>query len=246
VQNISKNKIKWIRSLHSKKNRDSEQLFLVEGDKMIAESLVYKKENIHSIYYTNLSQLDLKTFSEFENFEITEKELEQISTLKNPSKSFAVLKYDVVKPTKSTFKIAVDTVQDPGNMGTILRLADWFGVDEVICSFDTVDIYNPKVVQASMGAIFRVNVTYCDLPAYIKESELPSYGAFLEGTNIYSSKLSPKGILVLGNEGNGISDAVKKEIDHYITIPKKGKSESLNVSTATGILLSEFFRNELL
>lgn len=138
--------------------------------------------------------------------------------------------------------IALDSVQDPGNMGTILRLADWFGVQKVICSKTTVDIYNPKVIQATMGAFLRIQVEYLDLKEFFATTDLPVYGALLEGKNVYAQPLKPHGILLMGNEGNGISDELKPFISQPLTIPKKGQTESLNVSIATSILLSEFFR----
>lgn len=240
---LSKNKIKWIRSLQQKKFREELGLFVVEGEKMVNEILEYCKENIQFLCYTKDSSIPLSSVN-FETILVTEEELKSISSLKNPNKSLAVLKIPAKKEIKTNFRIALDGIQDPGNIGTILRLADWFDVKEIICSKDTVDIYNPKVVQASMGAIFRINVIYCDLANYLSKANQPIYGALLEGENIYKKKIEPKGILVLGNEGNGISKPIISLINEPITIPRFGKAESLNVSVATGILLSEFFRGK--
>ena len=243
MQSISKNKIKWIRSLQQKKIRDDLGLFVVEGEKMVNEALESNEYEVVFLCLTKSSIIISKN-SNCEVVLVTEEELKSISSLKNPNKSLVVLKIPVQKVVKTEFKIALDGIQDPGNMGTILRLADWFDVKEIICSKDTVDIYNPKVVQASMGAIFRINVLYCDLPGYLSKTKEPIFGALLEGENIYKKTVQPKGILILGNEGNGISKDVISLVNQPITIPRFGKAESLNVSVAAGILLSEFFRND--
>ncbi len=148
----------------------------------------------------------------------------------------------MISDSTADFHLALDEIQDPGNLGTIIRLADWFGVKNIVCSRNTADCFNPKVVQATMGSLFRVNIVYEDLKTFIEAKNLPVFGAFLEGKSIYKSSLSPKGILVLGNEGKGISSEIEKCITQKITIPRFGEAESLNVSVATGILLSEFFR----
>lgn len=238
---LSKNKIKWIRSLQQKKFREELGLFIVEGEKMVTEALETCLDDIQFLCHTKDSSIALNNPS-FETTLATDEELKAISSLKNPNKSLAVLKIPAKKEITTEFRIALDGIQDPGNMGTILRLADWFDVKEIICSKDTVDIYNPKVVQASMGAIFRINVVYCDLADYLSKTCQPIYGALLEGENIYQKKIEPKGILILGNEGNGISKPIISLVNEPITIPRFGKAESLNVSVATGILLSEFFR----
>jgi TrmH family RNA methyltransferase len=244
VQSISKNKIKWIRSLQQKKNREDLGLFIVEGEKMVNEALNSFGNYIEFLCITKFSTIIPKNPT-FEVAIASDEELKSISSLKNPNKSLIVLKIPKTKTVDTQFRIALDGIQDPGNMGTILRLADWFNVKEIICSNDTVDIYNPKVVQASMGAIFRINVIYCDLVDYLTETKEPIFGALLEGENIYKKTVKPNGILVLGNEGNGISKEVISLIKNPITIPRFGKAESLNVSVATGILLSEFFRGSI-
>ena len=241
MQSLSKNKIKWIRSLQLKKNRDELGLFIVEGEKMVQEAIENFSQQIDFLVVTKFSSIKTDDVS-FEVAIATDEELKSISTLKNPNKSLVVLKLPAKIRIETSFRIALDGIQDPGNLGTILRLADWFDVKEIICSKETVDVYNPKVVQASMGAIFRIKVTYCDLEDYLKKSKETIFGALLEGQNIYKKSVEPKGILVLGNEGNGISEKIIPLITEPITIPRFGQAESLNVSVATGILLSEFFR----
>jgi TrmH family RNA methyltransferase len=241
VDSLSKNKIKWIRSLQQKKFRDQLGLFIVEGEKMVNEAIESRGFEIVFLCLTKSSTI-VPSNPNYEVVLASEDELKSISTLKNPNKSLVILKIPNKTEVKSDFKIALDGIQDPGNMGTILRLSDWFDVKEIVCSKETVDIYNPKVVQASMGAIFRINVIYCDLVDYLIKAENPVFGALLAGENIYKKQVNPKGILVLGNEGNGISEKVIPLITEPITIPRFGKAESLNVSVATGILLSEFFR----
>ena len=242
MENLSKNKIKWIRSFHLKKNRDEANVFIVEGEKMIQELIENFPNSIDFLCVTKESDHFSKNNSLVHAVATTE-ELKTISSMKSPNKSLAIVKKLDLKPSKSSFKLVLDNIQDPGNIGTILRLADWFNVKEIICSKETVDIYNPKVVQASMGAIFRITVTYCDLENYLTNFSGPIFGALLEGQNIYKQKLLPEGLLILGNEGNGISEKIKPFITDPITIPRFGKAESLNVSIATGILLSDFFRN---
>lgn len=243
MQNLSKNKIKWIRSLQLKKNREELGLFVVEGEKMVGEALTNTPHLIHFLCVTKDSSIITEN-PDFETALATDEELKSISSLKNPNKSLVLLKTLPIKTVTTDFRIALDGIQDPGNMGTILRLADWFGVKEIICSHDTVDIYNSKVVQASMGAIFRINVIYCELETYLKKTSEPIFGALLEGENIYKKSVEPKGILILGNEGKGISKGIIDLITEPITIPRFGEAESLNVSVATGILLSEFFRGQ--
>jgi TrmH family RNA methyltransferase len=241
VSGLSKNKIKWIRSLHLKKNRDEFGLFLVEGEKMVTEALREFPEIIEEVYTT----CALDTFLYKGAIElISDAELSQLSTLKTPNKTLAVLR----KPEKVGSNISeglilvLDGVQDPGNMGTILRTADWFGVQKIVCSEDTADIYNPKVIQASMGSMLRMDVTYTALDTFLSSCQLPVYGALLEGENVYNTALVRNAVLVMGNEGKGIRPNIQAYINSPIHIPGFGKAESLNVAVATGILLSEFAR----
>lgn len=239
---ISKNYIKLIHSLERKKIRDEQGEFVLEGEKIVLEILNWKSDYLVHLFYTEDFKSNISHFDKSKCTEITEKELKTISRLQTPNKVLAIFKKWDLSEVKSDFYLALDGVQDPGNMGTIMRLADWFGIPEIICSKETVDCFNPKVVQATMGAIFRVQVRYVDLETYLPTLNLPVYGALLEGQNVYQTTLSPKGILVLGNEGKGISQPIQKMIDHPISIPRFGEAESLNVSTAGAILLSEFFR----
>jgi RNA methyltransferase, TrmH family len=240
---ISKNKIKWIRSLHLKKNRDESKLFIIEGEKLLEEALVWAHDKIQEIYYTSSCKLIDKVESNKLKYEVTESDLEKISCLKKPNKVLAILSYFEVSETENNFKVVLDDIQDPGNLGTIIRTADWFGFNEIICSKNTVDCYNPKVVQATMGALFRVKITYSNLRDIFQHNNLPVYGALLNGENIYEKSFTKNGILLLGNEGNGISKELHEFIDNPITIPSFGNTESLNVSTAMGILLFQIKKN---
>jgi RNA methyltransferase, TrmH family len=239
---LSINKIKWIRSLHDKKSRDSEGLYLIEGEKMVEEALSTRPELIHTLIELNgVRQPDLAFQGAY--YSCTEKQLNQVSTLKTPNKLLAVVR----KPLDQTVDLsglvlALDGIQDPGNLGTIMRIADWFGIRQIICSNDTVDCYNPKVVQASMGAVLRVSINYSDLEEVLSNYTGKIYGAFLEGNSIYKEQLNQTGIIVLGNEGNGIRKEVSQFITDKIHIPSFGGAESLNVSVAAGIIVSEFKR----
>lgn len=242
METVSKNKIKEIRSLQQKKFRDELGLFVVEGVKMVEEVVQFVPHLIDCCIYTSDYQHAFSNQS-FPHFQVDAKTLGQCSSLKTPNKVLIVLKTLNHTHKDVQFSLAIDGVQDPGNMGTILRLADWFGVEQIVCSSNTVDCYNPKVVQASMGAIVRIPVIYCDLKEYLNNSNQSIYGALLEGKNVFKEQLPFEGILLMGNEGNGISEELIPFITHPITIPKFGQAESLNVSVATGILLSEFKRN---
>lgn len=237
---LSKEQVKRIQALHKKKFRDEKRLFIIEGRKTIEEAILHRSDCIQTIYSTSSESF---SNSKFKTTLISPTDLNKISTLKQPQGDLAICQYLQNNTTPSSnFKIALDKIQDPGNMGTIIRLAAWFGVDEIIASPDTVDCYNPKVVQATMGAIFNVGISYCDLKSYLEASKQPVYGALLEGENVYSSQLQKDGILLMGNEGNGISNELIPLISHPITIPRFGSGESLNVAMATGILISEFHR----
>lgn len=243
MSELSKNKIKWIRSLQQKKHRDELGLFYVEGEKMVHEAIQYTPELIELIAYTSDFKYNLPN-SSIEQIEVNSRELEQISSLQSPNKAFAVLKKPkFTLPSKSDQLIlTLDSVQDPGNMGTIMRIADWFGIKTIVCSDTTVDCFNPKVVQSSMGAIFRIQTHYTNLDKWLESCNSNIYGALLEGENIYHKTDLPHGILLMGNEGKGISHSLQKFITHPISIPRFGNAESLNVSVATGIIVSEFLR----
>jgi TrmH family RNA methyltransferase len=241
---ISKNQIKLIKSLQQKKYRKLYQLFFAEGVKVIQELL-----------NSNYELVELFTTQElFQNTEkskvnlISETELKSISALVTPNECLAVfvIPEKEKKDYSNSLQIALDDIRDPGNMGTIIRLADWFGIQNILCSKATVDVYNPKVIQATMGSIARVNVMYCDLKKELFDIKQPVYGTLLEGNSIYTEQLMQPSIIVLGNESNGISSEIQTLITHKITIPRFGsmqQTESLNVATATAIVLSEFCRN---
>ena len=243
---FSKSQIKLIKSLSQKKFRMKEGLFVIEGKKGIFE-LLDSGLKLHSLYTTeNIFEAPAER-----SFAISEAELKKISNLSTPQTALAVFHIPKQeKPEAKGLQVALDEIQDPGNLGTIIRMCDWFGVEQLICSRGTVDCYNPKVVQATMGSIARVQIHYVDLPEYLAEAnkKSPVYGAFLEGENIYSQPLSVDGIVVMGNEANGISSEVEKLVTQKLVIPQFGssqKTESLNVATATAIFLSEFRRRTL-
>jgi TrmH family RNA methyltransferase len=239
---LSKNQIKLITSLQQKKQRNIHRLFFAEGIKVIQELLESKFELEHLF----TTQNDFQEVSTDKKVHIDEGDLKKISALSTPNSCLAVFKIPNEKKIQdSGLILALDAVRDPGNLGTILRLCDWFGINQLICSKDAVDIYNPKVVQATMGSIARVNVNYIDLESLISQTPLPVFGTFMEGDNIYKTDLPQEGIIVLGNEANGISPEIEKLIKQRLTIPRFGpiqKTESLNVATATAVILSEFRR----
>lgn len=237
---VSKSQIKLITSLQQKKYRDREGLFIAEGPKVISE-LKEAGLKLHSFFSTEFSE-----DTSYVNFSVTEVELQKMSGLKTANKSLAVFEI----PKQATIAseglvLALDAIRDPGNLGTIIRLCDWFGVTQLLCSLDTADCYNPKVIQATMGSISRVQVHYLNLAEYLSNASVPVFGGVLNGQNLYTSEIPKSGIIVMGNEANGISEEVTEALTHKITIPQFGaeqKTESLNVATATAILLSEFRR----
>ena len=230
---VSKNQIKYLKSLELKKFRDQYGVFVAEGPKVVN---------------------DLK--GHFELVELLEGEdADRVSFLDTPQHVFAVFKKAAESPIPSPhdeLMLALDDVQNPGNLGTIIRLADWFGITHILCSKGCADIYNPKVVQATMGALARVQVHEVDLPQFIKDAQaqngtdFPVYGTFLDGDNIYETSLQPHGLIVMGNEGHGISESVAAKVTHRLLIPNypqgRETSESLNVAIATAIVCSEFRR----
>ena len=238
---ISNSQTKLITSLKQKKYRDRERLFVAEGPKVISE-LLDEGLKLRGLFSTEPSNIPEK-----DHFQVTDGELKKISFLTTPNTSLAVFEIPVLSlPKDSGLIVVLDALRDPGNLGTIIRLCDWFGVEQLICSEDTADCYNPKVVQASMGSLARVQVHYLSLPEFLEETKLPTYGGFMDGKNIYSESLPKNAILVLGNEANGISEAISEAIGNRISIPRFGKiqkTESLNVATATAIFLSEFRRS---
>ncbi len=251
----SKNQIKLIQSLKLKKHRDSHNVFVAEGEKLVSE--IIRNKNTKPLWIFHTSDTDTSIISgDYNNVceVVTEQELKKLSFLATPNKIIGVFSkfnsYLNNNALNNDITLCLDEVQDPGNMGTIIRLADWFGIKNIICSPKSADIYNPKVVQATMGAIARVNICYTHLPdfikRYIKDTGNPVYGTFLDGDDIYTSNLNRKSMIIMGNEGNGISKNVSELITEKLLIPNysdnKTKSESLNVGIAAGIICSEFRR----
>lgn len=256
MQTISKNLIKQIRSLELRKFRRQEGEFVAEGNKLVQDNL--KALHCHRLVATTdwwNAHPEAETSAE-ECYTITPQEMERLSLMQSPQEvlgTFRLPDYPltpaVMEALQKELVVALDEVQDPGNLGTIIRLCDWFGIRTIVCSANTADCFAPKVVQATMGAIARVKVIYTNLPDFLQQmrkADVPVYGTFLEGENIYGTNLTPNGILVMGNEGRGISDAVGQTVSHKLFIPPYPAnaltSESLNVGIATAICVSEFRR----
>ena len=265
---ISKNKIKYIRSLELKKNRNKEGKFVAEGFKVVddllalqpADLIVATQEWLHGKHLADQTEV----------IEVTEEELKKVSFLQHPQQVLAVFRQDTgcnkqdsnnsqeeaeeknfgfSKINTQELSLALDGVQDPGNLGTIIRIADWLGITHIYCSQDTADVYNPKVVQATMGSIARVKVEYGNLLALVESlpADVPVYGTLLDGDNIYQQQLENRGLIVMGNEGKGISPALAKKVNRRLLIPNfpegRATADSLNVAIATAITCSEFRRN---
>ncbi len=241
METVSKSKIKQIKGLKLKKKRDEERLFVIEGNKIIHEVLSDRHTNVLYLVGTT-AFLEEFSWAKKTSFECSQKELKELSSFTNPNNGLAVVEYLPFKADNHGPILALDDIQDPGNFGTILRTADWFGIQTIICSKNTVDIYNPKVLQSTMGAFLRLSIQYVELSDYLSQSKLPIYGALLNGENVYNCEWEKEFILLMGNEGKGISEENQKFISNAVTIPRFGHTESLNVGIATGILLSEIKR----
>ena len=250
---ISKNKIKYIRSLELKKNRNKEGKFVAEGFKVVDDLLALQPADL--IVATQEWLHGKHLAAQTEVIEVTEEELKKVSFLQHPQQVLAVFRqatsgdYSI---NTSELSLALDGVQDPGNLGTIIRIADWFGITHIYCSQDTADVYNPKVVQATMGSIARVKVEYGNLLALVESlpADVPVYGTLLDGDNIYQQQLENRGLIVMGNEGKGISPALAKKVNRRLLIPNfpegRATADSLNVAIATAITCSEFRRTKSL
>lgn len=252
---LSKNKTKFINSIKKKKYRELYQCFFAEGEKLVDE-LLHSEFQITDILSTSewLDKNKQNLPLDIEISEITDAELKKISSLSSPNKVFAIAKQPKTSYKKSEIQndlsLILDNINDPGNLGTIIRISDWFGIKNIFCSNESVDTYNPKVVQASMGALYRVKVHYVDLDSFFPQFSINEnfniFGTFLEGENIYNEKLCNNGFIIMGSESHGISEYLKKHINKKLFIPNfpgdVKTSESLNISVATAIICSEFRR----
>ena len=244
---ISKAKIKFIRSLDQKKTRKEEKVFVAEGPKVVGDLMevmspvsLFATEGWLSVHsqHGDLCQV------------VTEEELHKISFLQHPQQVLAIFPQfdDTTAFNPNTLSLALDGLQDPGNLGTIIRIADWFGIESIYCSKDTADLYNPKVVQATMGSMARVKVQYTDLPEFIGSlpDGYPLYGTLLDGKDLYQQALTHYGLIIMGNEGNGISPEIRRKVNHQLLIPNfpegRKTADSLNVAIATAIICAEFRR----
>ena len=251
---LTNNKIKLIKSLDRKKSRTESGCFLVEGEKMVRELLQSRFETVEVFaVQPYIDELPATLKRKTEITAVSERDLERISFLKSPNKAVALAKLPDSQNIDSTdltgLNIALDNIQDPGNLGTIIRTAAWFGIRNVFCSTETVDVYNPKVIQSTMGAIFKVNITYCDLAtlaATARKAGIPMFGTRLDGENLYAAKLPKDAIVVMGNESKGLSAEISALMDSNLKIPSyappTADMESLNVAVATAIVCAEFRR----
>jgi TrmH family RNA methyltransferase len=253
---LSKNQIKFLNSLKQKKGREEEQLFIVEGVKIVSE-ILNSKINVTQLFATASYLQEKNINSSVETIEIKANELERISALSTPNEVFAVCKIPKlifnINLVTDKLTLVLDDIKDPGNLGTIIRIADWFGIENIICSKETVDVYNPKVLQATMGSIARVNIYYMALNDLLNINKInlnySVFGALLNGENIYSKPLPKNGFIIIGNESKGISNALFPFITNQVSIPSfshfnsaGGEAESLNAAIATAIICSEFRR----
>lgn len=252
---ISKNRLKYIRSLERKKHRKESGAFVVEGPKTVSDMLYSFRCRYVGATKEWLDKNSGRLAADVEVDELTLEELSRASFQEHPQQVIAVFDipsyhYDPTIPERQLV-LALDEIQNPGNLGTIIRIADWFGISDIICSEGTADIYNPKTVQSAMGSMSRVKVHYVDLAEMLKSlpSSCPVYGTFLDGENVYGSSLQDHGVIVMGNEGNGISDDILPFITHKLTIPNfntaETQADSLNVAVATAVICSEFKRRDI-
>ncbi|WP_257668536.1 TrmH family RNA methyltransferase [Parapedobacter tibetensis] len=246
---LSKSQIRTITSLQHKKFRKEHGLFAVEGTKSVTE-FIHSNYIVQHIFYTSQAAAKLdKIPQNIKSEEISEQDLKRISSLKTPQGVLALVRIPTIPPLTNdsllnSFHLVLDDVQDPGNLGTIIRTAEWFGFKSIVCSLGSVDAYNPKVVQASMGSLARMQVQYMDLLALIINIPVPVFGAVLDGAPIYETDFGPEGLVILGNEGNGISTALLAHIQHPITIPRIGQAESLNVAVSAALFCAELARRQ--
>lgn len=245
---VSQAQLKHIKSLQQKKFRNLHQQFVVEGEKMV-EELILSNFEVVDIFYTDEFSYPLS--GKISSSLISFKDLKKVSTLKTPNKAIAIAKIPSAKPidlASNNYSLVLDQIQDPGNLGTIIRTADWFGIPTIYCSSETVDCYNPKVIQSTMGSIFRVSIHYVELSelyAIARQSETPIIGTSLKGQNLYADSMPKHGLVVMGNESKGISDLTQTNLSYAVKIPsypENSKVESLNVSIATALICGELRR----
>ncbi len=250
---VSKNQIKWVKSLELKKNRKKEGCFVAEGPKVVGDLLRggFRARSIFTTANQTGGQAHCLSFQTrgLSPCLVLEEELRRLSFLQHPQEVLAVFEIPEDRDCcldPQVLSLALDGIQDPGNLGTIIRLADWFGIKDIFCSHETADAYNPKVVQATMGSLAHVHIHYCDLKELLKEASCPIYGTLLDGEDIYQKSLTKNGVIVMGNEGNGITPEIRAMVTDKLLIPNfstsSEKAESLNVAIATAITCSEFRR----
>ncbi|PCD89158.1 RNA methyltransferase [Vibrio mediterranei] len=240
---ISKNQLKLLRALSQKKQRKAHGLFLVEGEKNVLELLETSMVIKHVFATSEFLASNREALQRVECIEASLEELTKASSLVSNNAAVAVVVIPQMEiPAAKGMMIALDGVSDPGNLGTIIRIADWYGIKHIVASTDCADPYNPKTIRATMGSFGRVQVTLLDLPSYLEQASLPVYGAFLEGENVHKMTFSPEGILLMGSESHGVRPDAAQYVTDKITIPAFGGAESLNVAMATGIILDNFCR----
>ncbi|MDI9871522.1 TrmH family RNA methyltransferase [Flectobacillus roseus] len=244
---LSKNQIKYINSLQQKKFRQEYQSFVVEGAKSVVELLSSDFE-LESLYVTEDFYKETKPLLDKQPLRaeiVGQAELEKAGTFSSNNAALAVAKMKSNQElllNDTEYALVLDEIRDPGNLGTIIRIADWYGIQKIICSEGTVDLYNPKVISSTMGSFTRVSLFYTDLVKYLKGQQKPIYGAFLDSENVHTLKFAPSGYIIIGNEANGISEAVEEVVTHKITIPRFGGAESLNAGIATAVICDNLRR----
>ncbi|MDR3712542.1 MAG: RNA methyltransferase [Puia sp.] len=249
---LVKSQVKYIQSLGQKKFRDQEGVFVAEGPKIVSELLTASNVPLVTLYavkeWLEKNHESLVSFSSPQVVEVRDSELERLSSLATPNQVVAVFgqpSFTALPPRDSgRIRLLLDSIQDPGNLGTIVRIADWFGLRHVVCSPESADVFNAKAVQSTMGSISRVRVTYEDPEEHIGRDDLPAYATTLGGTSLYKMERIDAGIIVIGNESKGIRDSLLQKISHHITIPRIGEAESLNAAVATGIVLSHLVSSQ--
>lgn len=248
---LSKNQIKQINALSQKKQRDEQSVFVAEGPKLV--SVLLKSFRCKELFYVSGCELD--TPKNANKQMVTADELKKISSLVTPQQCLAIFEKPIYSIESNVFEtelsLVLDDVQDPGNLGTIIRIADWFGIKNIFCSLHTADVYNPKTIQATMGALAKVKIHYVDIVEFLKQlpQDIPIYGTFMDGTDIYTQALENKGLIIMGNEGKGIQAICEQYVNNRLYIPDyprgEAGSESLNVAVATAIVCAEFRRRKV-